>query len=472
MLSLRERLPRGNNPRGTARREPEAMPLAVLEFQSPTAAIIATPVPRMAGYTNYFVTALVFALLLIAGTMHTDKIVSANGELVSSAPNSTIQAFNATSIVQSIDVHAGELVSRGQLLATLNPTYATADLTSLTQQQQLYSAEVAQLQAQENGQPYVPDATNPQSALQEQTYNQQVGQYNFTMQDYAQKISELKTEIQGYNGQAAYYRQRLGIATNVENMRKSLQKMQVGSKLDTLAATDERVNIQAELSNALSSAAADARLLAAQRAKRAGYAEQWKAAISQQLATAIDNLAQAQQQLTKARLADQLVALTAPQDAIVQSIASVSAGSILQAGQTLMELAPMDAPLTVEADIQADESGYVHVGNRVNIKFDTLPFLQFGTARGTVVSISPESFNPLDQQAAATNGAPLPGTPRTLYYKAEIALDVLNLHNVPPGFRLVPGMPLEADMMVGTRTILGYFLQQMMPVAYNSMHEP
>ena len=108
------------------------MPLAVLEFQSPTAAIIATPVPRMAGYTNYFVTAMVLSMLLVAGTMHTDKIVSANGEMVSTAPNSTIQAFNATSIVQSIDVHAGELVSKGQLLATLNPTYATADLTSLT----------------------------------------------------------------------------------------------------------------------------------------------------------------------------------------------------------------------------------------------------------------------------------------------------------------------------------------------------
>ncbi len=89
-----------------------------------------------------------------------------------------------------------------------------------------------------------------------------------------------------------------------------------------------------------------------------------------------------------------------------------------------------------------------------------------------VTSISPESFNPLDQQAVLTNGPPLPGGPQTLYYKAQISLDVLNLHNTPPGFRLVPGMPLDADMKVGTRTILGYFMQRILPVAYNSMHEP
>jgi HlyD family secretion protein len=114
----------------------------------------------------------------------------------------------------------------------------------------------------------------------------------------------------------------------------------------------------------------------------------------------------------------------------------------------------------------------VHIGDKVNIKFDTLPFLQFGAAQGEVTSISPESFNPLDQQANAQNGAPLPGGPQTLYYKADVAIDVINLHNVPPGFRLVPGMPLEADMKVGKRTVLGYFTQRMLPTAYNSLHEP
>jgi HlyD family secretion protein len=448
--------------------ESEPLPLTVLEFQSPTAAVIATPVPAISRHTNFIITALVFTALLISAVMHVDKIVSAPGKLVSAAPNIVVQPF-VTSIVQSIEVQEGQIVHKGQVLATLNPTYAAADLTALTSQQQAYSAEVARLQAQENGTPYNADPANPASALQMQTYNQQVGQYNFTMEGYAQKISALQTNIAGYEAQAAYYRQRLGIASNVEDMRKSLQQLQVGSRLDTLAATDDRVNIQSNLASALSSAASSQRDLAAQAAERDGFDQQWKATVSQQLLEAINNLTQAQQSLAKAQLNDQLVQLTAPRDSIVLSVAKISVGSVLQSGELLMQLVPVDAPLSVEADVSGTDSGYVHPGDKVNIKFDTLPFLQYGMAQGVVKTVSPDSFDPQDQQTGAPT---LPGSQRTLYYRTTISLDELNLHNTPPGFRLVPGMPLAADVLVGTRTILGYFTRQIMPIAYESLHEP
>jgi HlyD family secretion protein len=288
------------------------------------------------------------------------------------------------------------------------------------------------------------------------------------MQDYAQKINALQTNITGYEAQAQYYRQRLAIASNVEDMRTKLQNLQVGSKLDTLAAKDDRVNIQSNLASAMSSAASSRRDLAAQEAERDSYDQQFRATVSQQLAEAINNLTQAQQSLSKAKLNDQLVELTAPRDSIVLSVGKVSAGSVMQSGQLLMQLVPIDAPFDVEADVSGTDSGYVHPGDKVNIKFDTLPFLQYGQAEGVVETVSPDSFNPQDE-----SGAPdVPGASHTLYYKVRISLDELNLHNTPPGFRLVPGMPLSADVLVGTRTILGYFTRQILPVAYQSLHEP
>jgi hemolysin D len=470
MLRLHRFVSKAISSRPTAGQD--ALPLAVLEFQSPTSAIIAMPAAPMAAYTNWFVSAFVVSMLVAAGFIPVDKIVSGTGEVVSSAPDSSIQAFSAASIVQSINVHPGDLVQKGQVLAALNPTYAAADLASMTQQEQGYAAQVAQLQAQESGVPYLGAPSNPSAALQLQTYKQQIGQYDSTMQDYAQKISELRTNIAGSEAQAAYFRQRLGVATDVENMRKTLQKLMVGSRLDTLNALNDRLNVQGELANAVSSAASSRRELAAQEAERDAFAQQWKVNISQQLSTALVNLAQAQQQLAKAKLNNSLVALTAPQDSIVQSIAAVAPGSVLQAGQQLMDLAPVDAPLLVEADINAAESGYVQVGDKVVIKFATLPFLQFGAAEGTIRSISPESVNPLDLQAMQTNGPLLPGAPQSLFYKAQISIDALNLHNTPSGFRLVPGMPIEADVKVGKRSVLRYFLQQILPVAFDSMHEP
>lgn len=448
--------------------EDEPMSLAVLEFQSPTAAILARPMPRLARHANFVVTALVFTTLAASGIMRVDKIVSATGKLISSAPTVVVQPF-VTSIVQTINVQEGQIVHKGDILATLNPTYATADLTALTSQQQAYSAQVARLQAQENGTPYDPDPSNPASALQMETYNQQQGQYNFTMEGYAQKINQLQTQIAGYQAQAKYYQQRLAIASNVEGMRKNLQQLQVGSKLDTLAATDDRVNIQSSLANATSSAAAAMRELAAQQAERDSFSQQAKATVSQQLAEAINNLTQANQSLAKAKLNDKLVELVAPRDSIVLSVSKVSSGSVMQSGQLLMQLVPIDAPFAVEADISGAESGYVHPGDKVNVKFQTLPFLQYGQAMGTVLTVSPDSFNPQN----TTDGAPtLPDSQHNLYYRATISLDELNLHNTPKGFRLVPGMPLTADVRVGTRSILGYFTRQILPVAYESLHEP
>jgi HlyD family secretion protein len=446
----------------------EPLPLAVLEFQSPTAAMLATQVPLFARHSNLIITLMVLIALGLSGVMQVDKIVSAQGKLVASAPTVVVQPF-VTSIVQSINVSEGQIVHKGDVLATLNPTYATADLTALTQQQQAYAAQVAQLQAQENGTPYVPDPNNPASVLQEQTYNQMVGQYKFTMSDYEQKISALQTNIQGYEDQAKYYQQRLGIASNVEDMRTKLQQLQVGSKLDTLAATDDRVNIQASLASALSSAAASQRDLAAQIAERDSFDQQWKSTISQQLATAINDLAQAQQSLAKDKLNNQLVQLIAPRDAIVLSVGKVSVGSVMQSGEMLMQLVPIDAPFAVQADILGTDSAYVHPGDKVNIKFASLPFLQYGQAEGIVQTISPDSFNPTD---AETGQPDVPGATQTLYYRATISIEELNLHNTPPGFRLVPGMPLEADVRVGTRTIMQYFTRRILPVAYESLHEP
>ncbi len=453
----------------------ETMPLAVLEFQSPTAAVIATPVPFVGRYINWLVSALILSGLTASGLMPVDKLVTASGALVSTVPDTVVQAFagdSNASIIKSINVHEGEFVAKGQVLATLNPTYAEADLTSLTQQQQSYAAQVAQLQAQENGTPYYGDPSNPAATLALQTYNQQMGQYKSTIEYYDQQISQLQTQIKGYDEQAAYYRQRLSIAANVETMRKDLQKLQVGSRLETLAATDDRVGMQASLESAISSAKAAEKQIASISAQRDSANQQWKANISQQLATALNNLAQAQQALDKAKLNNSLVVLTAPQDSIVESIASVSVGSQLQSGQSIMELTPVDTPLSVQVDIDGSQSGYVAVGDPVAIKLITLPYLQYGQLSGTVTFISPQSINPLDQQAYGVNGVPFPNAPRDLFYKAQISIDVMNLHNLPRGFHLVPGMPVEADVKVGEHTMLAYFARQILPVAYQSMHEP
>ena len=66
----------------------------MLEFESPSAAIIATRVPPLSRATNLLVFLLVVSLLVASGLIQVDKIVSASGKLVADAPNILLQPFD------------------------------------------------------------------------------------------------------------------------------------------------------------------------------------------------------------------------------------------------------------------------------------------------------------------------------------------------------------------------------------------
>ncbi len=64
------------------------------------------------------------------------------------------------------------------------------------------------------------------------------------------------------------------------------------------------------------------------------------------------------------------------------------------------------------------------------------------------------------------------GTSSAVWYRARITLDQINLHNTPEGFHLIPGMPVAADVLVGKRTVMAYFLGRAMPLVREGMREP
>jgi hemolysin D len=469
MIKLRKT---GPGPDGTAFADASDLadtPLALLEFQSPTAAIIAMPVPPVARSTTMLVAIMVALLLIVGATVRINKVVTAQGKLVSTAPTIVMQPFG-TAIVQSIAVHEGEIVHKGELLARLNPTFATADLTALNAQVGALDAEQARLQAEASGASYAPPHPNAYQALQAAIFAQRKAERIYRVENYDQKIAELQMIVSKSEREAGYYKKRVNVAQAVEGMREKLQRLQVGSRLNSLMALNDQLSVSSSLASAVSTAAAGERDLAAQRAERDAFEKKWQADISEQLAVTNNKLVTAQQDLAKARLQDQLVVLRAPHDAIVLTVSKMSVGSVMQSGEKLISLMPIDAPLVVEADISGSESGFVHVGDPVTVNFDTLDFLRYGSAKGTVQSVSADSFNP--QAPAADGESSLPNRPHTLYYRSRITLDELMLHNTPAGFRLVPGMPLNANIKVGRRTILSYFLTKIMPVAYDSMHEP
>jgi HlyD family secretion protein len=452
-----------------------AMPVELLEFQSPSAAIIAMPIPFSSRSAGWIVFLMFAAFVAVATLMPISKVVTGTGRVISSAPELVVQPLE-TSIVRSIDVHEGEAVHKGQLLAKLDPTFAEADMKTYAAQVSNLSALVDRYRAEISGKPFDYTGDDPNMALQAAIYAQRQAQYKATVQSYDQKIASLRATVDRALSDVAGYRQRLVVANDVEAMRDELQKLNVGSKLNTLAAKDNRLEMLRSLENAANAAASARNDMESAIGERDAFIQQWRADIAEKLSQQTSALSDARENYNKAKLRTQMVELRAERDATVLSIARVSPGSVIQSGQQLFTLEPRDAPLEVEALISGGDSGYVGVGDHVTLKFDTFPYTRYGTAKGTVQVISPNSFTQADATQSANvpnSGVPLPpqqaGIP---YYVARISIDKIDLHDVPRGFGVTAGMPVTADISVGKRTIMSYLLNRVLPLAQDAMREP
>jgi HlyD family secretion protein len=86
--------------------------------------------------------------------------------------------------------------------------------------------------------------------------------------------------------------------------------------------------------------------------------------------------------------------------------------------------------------------------------------MHHGTLTGAVRTISDDAL-PSDHRSEASR-----------VYQTRIALDPPSLRNVPASFRLLPGMAVNAEVKVGTRTIVSYFLHPLIQVFDETLREP
>ena len=443
----------------------------ILEFQWPSTAIVNAPVPRSARGIVWVIASMVVALIAVLGLIPIDRVVTARGIVVSQSPTILLQPLD-TAIVRSIDVRDGQEVRAGQVLARLDPTFATADVATLEAQLSSHEAEVARLQAEAAGHPFDYAGTDRNLLLQAAIYAHQKAEFDAKLENYARRNDELASVISRSRSDAAGYRERFRVAEELEHMNAELQTMQVGSRAGTLAARDNRAEMERSLANAEQTAAAAGLDRAALDSERDAYVQNWRANVGQSLAEANAKASDVRAQLNKAKLHRQMVELRSDRNAIVQSVAKVSVGSVLQSGQQFITLVPADVPLEVEANISGREDGFVHVGDPVAVKFDTFPYSQYGMARGTVRMVSPDAFTAQEESRNPTSSIRVAPTSVEPFYRTRIAIKRMALHDVPVGFHVTPGMPVTADIKVGKRTILKFLLGSLMPVAQEGMREP
>ena len=133
------------------------------------------------------------------------------------------------------------------MLATLDPTFAAADVKQLKQQVAGLRAQIARDDAQLNNHPFVaPQETDPDAAQIARPCKRSITisrslNIRRNSRSFDAKISQTQATIQKYQTDASRYQQREQIAKQIEDMRATLAAHGTGSQLNLLTSQDASV---------------------------------------------------------------------------------------------------------------------------------------------------------------------------------------------------------------------------------------
>lgn len=434
-------------------------------FESDTAAVFERTAPRNENVVLLMLMTMLAVSVGFAALVKLDRVVVATGRITTIGGELYVTPLDRA-IIRDVRVREGDIVKKGQVLATLDPTFAGADLTSLQQKMASAEAEVARRKAEVAGRTFVPPKGNSYAESQRGIWLQRQAEYQSTLADFDARLRSAREQRAQYEHDVGEYKKRLELATKNEEMNINLRKQGYVTEQALITATDARVEIGRQLANAESALKSNEFTEQSVTAQRETFVQKWHSDSAAAMATLQDEIDHTREELRKADKLNQLVTLEAPDDAIVLKIGKASQGSVTgssgdPSADPLFTLVPMSAALQAEIRIPASDIGFIRVGDPVQLKLDAYNFIRHGTADGRIVNISEGSFSVDDVTRATTEP----------YFKARVEITETKLHDVPDSFRLIPGMTLQGDVIVGRRTILSYFVEGALRTGSEAMRE-
>ncbi|MBM3513179.1 MAG: HlyD family type I secretion periplasmic adaptor subunit [Alphaproteobacteria bacterium] len=442
---------------------PDAIP-----FQDPVDEIMEELPPRHMRSTFYMVVGTFLATILTAQLVNVDIVVVGTGRLMTETPPLMLQPMDRA-IIRDVNVRPGDLVTKGQILATLDPTFARADLASLSSQQSSILSQIRRLDAELNGRPFEPVGTaTPDDLLQANLYRQRQAQYASQLKMYDEEIERRRANIRTTEDQIASLKEQLKVAKDVEAMRGTMAEKQIGSRLNHLEAQANRMRMEQEYTQAGNRITELTHELQSKDAERQGFTDQWRNQILDDLINARNEANKLGEGISKAALLNELVVVSAPEDGVILDVAKRSVGSVLREAEPLITIVKANAKLVAEVMINSADVGYAKPGDDVVVKVDSFPYTRHGMLKGRLVTIGEESFS----NGSEMTVRPADRGPSGAFHRALIDLETTELENMPEGSRIIPGMTVAGEIKVGTRSVLSYFMTPITRGLQESIREP
>ena len=434
----------------------------VIEYLPDADEIERSPVPFAARLTLHVLLASFLAFGLWANFSQLDQVVVAQGRLVNPLPNVVVQPLE-TAVVHAIDVRVGQVVRKGEHLARLDATFVQADETQLRQRLESLDTQIRGFELELTGQVGAgPAASSADGVLQAKLLSERKANYRAQQMKMLEMAGRLRAALATNLHDQQLVASRLRSLKEIETMQEKMVAQKFGAPLQLLEAQQRSKEVERDLQLARSRELELRRELAAFESEKTAFEKGWRQKTMEDLLNLSRERDAVKEQLQKADRRQNLVTLVAPVDGVVLEIAKLSPGSVVKEAETFFTLVPLNAELEAEVQIDSVDVGYIKLGHAVHVKLDAYPFQKHGALDATVRTISGDAFR---RDNTARSGA-------DAYYLSRITLTTKTLKNMIDSARLLPGMTLSAEIVVGQRSVISYLAWPLTKGMSEAVREP
>lgn len=382
--------------------------------------------------------------------------VISQGTLVVDSSTQKVQHVTG-GIVGEILVRDGNRVKAGDILLRLDSTQAKASLAIVTKGIDDLMARQARLETERDGtddihfpQVLLERAKDPASDAALAVAGER-RQLKFRREaregqkaQLAQRIVQLKDEISGYTGLIETKQSEVAlIKRELEGVRELWRKNLTSiTRLNALERDSTR--IEGDRSQLTATIAQARGKITETEIQIIQVDQDFRAKVASDLSEARGKLAELIERRVAAEDLLKHIDIRAPRDGVVHEMSAHTVGGVITAGQTIMTIVPDADNLIAETRIAPRDISHVHTGQNAVLRFSAFDQRSTPEFEGQVILVSP------DITQDTRNGAQ--------YYTIRVALSPGQQVRLD-GRKLVAGMPVEAFIHTGVRSVISYLIK-------------
>ncbi|MCQ4270482.1 HlyD family type I secretion periplasmic adaptor subunit [Pseudomonas kuykendallii] len=392
--------------------------------------------------------------LLWAALAPLDRGVGVSGSVVVAGNRQAVQPVSG-GLVRRLMVREGDQVQAGQVLLQLDETDARALRDALRVQYIGARASEARWLAERDGLErisFAPDLLQAQSdpwvdtalELQRQLLRSRRQSLESELAGLGETIAGTEATLQGLRASMQHKEeQRASMREQLDGLRELVRE---GYVARNRLLENERLyaQVNGEISRDLGDIGRTRRQILELRLRVEQRREEYRKEVREQLSDSRLSAQELAARLKGAEFELSNALLRAPATGTVVGLNVFTEGGVVSPGQTLMEIVPLDAPLLVDARAPVELVDKLHPGLDVELMFSAFSQSRTPRVNGKLTLVSADRL--LD---------PKTGEP---YYNLRVQVDDQGLRQLQ-GQVIRPGMPVEAFVRTGERSLLNYLFK-------------